>query len=80
MMEACQLKMVDDNYRVHWQAFLNFAVQAKKKVGKRKEKPVYSRFDKFFDYEKEIKKAKNKKAENTWKTLSFQVSKKPPTA
>ena len=63
MMEACQLKMVDDNYRVHWQAFLNFAVQAKKKVGKRKEKPVYSRFDKFFDYEKEIKKAKNKKAE-----------------
>ena len=63
MMEACQLKMVDDNYRVHWQAFLNFAVRATRKVGKRKEKPVYSRFDKFFDYEKEIKKVKNKKAE-----------------
>ena len=61
MMEAYQLKAVDDNYRVHWQAFLNFAVQAKRKVGKRKEKPVYSRFDKFFDYEKEIKMAKDKK-------------------
>ena len=47
MMEACQLKRVDDNYRIHWQAFLNFAVQATKKVGKRKERPVYSRFDKF---------------------------------
>ena len=63
MMEAWQLKKVDDNYLVHWQAFLNFAVRATKKVGKRKERPVYSRFDKFFDYEKEIKKVKNKKAE-----------------
>lgn len=63
MMEAWQLKRVDENYLVHWQAFLNFAVQATKKVGKRKERPVYSRFDKFFDYEKEIKKVKNKKVE-----------------
>lgn len=61
LMEAYQLKMVDDNYHAHWQAFLNFAVQAKKKAGKRKERPVYSRFDKFFDYEKEIKKIKAKK-------------------
>lgn len=51
--------MVDDDYRVHWQAFLNFAVKAKRKVGKRKERPVYSSFDKFFDYDKELKKAKS---------------------
>lgn len=63
MMEACQLKMVDDNYRVHWQAFLNFAVQAKRKAGKHKERPVYNRFDKFFNYEKEIKRIRDKKSE-----------------
>lgn len=63
MMEACQLKMVDDDYHIHWQAFLNFAVQAKKKTGKRGERPVYSRFEKFFDYRKEVKKIKDKKAE-----------------
>lgn len=61
-MEAYQLKMVDDNYHAHWQAFLNFAVQAKKRSGKRNEKPVYNRFDKFFDYKEEIKKCKGKKA------------------
>lgn len=61
LMEAYQLKCVDEERQTHWQAFLNFAVQAKRKVGKRKEKLVYSRFDKFFDYEKEINRVKNKK-------------------
>lgn len=61
LMEAYQLKVVDDNYRAHWQAFLNFAVQAKRMVGKKKQKPLYNRFDKFFDYEKELKKMQSKK-------------------
>ena len=61
LIEAYQLKTVDDNHRAHWQAFLNFAVQAKKKAGKHKERPVYTRFDKFFDYKEEIKKIQGEK-------------------
>lgn len=60
-MEAYELKDVDLHYRMHAQAFLNFAVKAMRKAGKNKQKPVYSRFDKFFDYEKEIRKAKERR-------------------
>lgn len=63
LVEAYRLKMVDDDYRIHRQAFLNFAVQAKKRAGKNKERPVYSRFDKFFNYERELKRVKGKKRE-----------------
>lgn len=59
-MEAVRLKQVDMDYRNHLQAFLNYAVKAEKKSGK-KSKPVYTKFKKFYDYEAEIEKAKNKK-------------------
>lgn len=58
-MEAVRLRQVDKDYRNHLQAFLNFAVKAEKKTGKNKTKPVYSKFKRFYDYEKEIEKAKN---------------------
>ena len=64
LVEAYRLKLVDQERMLNGQEFLNFAVQAKRPVGKRKEKPVYSSFDKFFDYEKELKKAGTKKKEN----------------
>lgn len=70
LIEAYQLKTVDDNYRAHWQAFLNFAVQAKKSVGKKKTKPVYNRFDKFFDYEGELKRVQCKKKEKKHERFS----------
>ena len=53
-MKAVRLKQVDEDYRQHAQAFLNFQVQATTKQGK----PVYKRFTKFYDYEKEQAKAK----------------------
>lgn len=56
LMKATKLRQIDMDYRNHLQAFLNFAVQAEKKSGKNKSKPVYSRFRKFYDYEKEINK------------------------
>lgn len=59
LMEAARLKQVDHDYRNHLQAFLNFVVKAQKKTGKNKSRPVYSKFSKFYDYEKEEKKAKN---------------------
>ncbi len=58
LMEAVHLKQVDTDYRNHLQAFLNFAVKAEKKVG-RKSKPIYTSFKKFYDYKKEIEKAKS---------------------
>lgn len=60
LMEAVRLRQVDKDYRNHLQAFLNFAVKAEKKSGKNKSKPVYSKFKRFYDYEKEIEKAQRK--------------------
>lgn len=62
LMEAVSLKQVDMDYRNHLQAFLNFAVKAEKKSGKNKSRPVYSKFNKFYDYEAEIKKIKQKES------------------
>jgi len=58
-MKAVRLKQIDTDYRNHLQAFLNFAVKAKKKAGKNKEKPVYSKFEKFYNYKKEVDKVTN---------------------
>lgn len=60
LIEAERYKQVDRDYRQHLQAYLNFAVQAEKKAGKGKSKPVYGKFKKFYDYEKELAKVKNR--------------------
>ena len=52
--------MVDKEYYLHLQAWLNFAVKAEKKTSKNKSKPVYDKFKKFFDYEKRLKEATGK--------------------
>lgn len=64
-MKAASLKQVDMDYRNHLQAFLNFIVKAEKKAGKDKTRPVYSRFNKFYDYEKEIEKVTNRGKEKS---------------
>lgn len=61
MMEALELRMLDQNFYEHRQAFLNFAVQAEKKVGKGKTKPVYRRFQQFFDYDEELENLKDRR-------------------
>jgi hypothetical protein len=58
LIEAARLKQIDADYRNHQQAWLNFVVQAKKKAGKHKQKPVYSTFKQFYNYEEELKKTK----------------------
>lgn len=71
LMESVRYKQVDMDYRNHLQAFLNFAVKAEKKAGKNKTKPVYTRFNRFYDYEKELDKIKNKgKEKNRFSGLS----------
>lgn len=57
-MKAVRLKQVDQDYRCHLQAYLNFAVKAEKKCGKGS-KPVYKRFEQFYDYEAQIDKVKH---------------------
>ena len=61
LMKAVELKNIDRDYRIHQQAFLNFAVQAQKKSGKNKTKPVYRKFKQFYDYEAEINKVFGRK-------------------
>lgn len=63
-MEAARLRQVDKDYRIHQQAFLNFAVKAEKKKGKKSE-PVFKEFKQFFDYEKALKKINNKGEEKS---------------
>lgn len=53
------------DYRNHLQAFLNFAVKAEKKTGKNKSKPVFTKFKRFYNYEEEVKKVKNKGSEKS---------------
>lgn len=65
LMDAVRLKQIDMDYRNHLQAFLNFAVKAEKKSGKNKSKPVYAKFKKFYDYEKELAKVTKKGEEKS---------------
>lgn len=58
---GCGKTMLDESLHEHRQAFLNFAVKAEKKAGKGKTKPVYKRFRQFFDFDKELKKMKNRR-------------------
>lgn len=58
-MKAERLKQVDQDYRSHLQAFLNFQVKATRKAGKGKERPVYSTFKRFYNYEKEVERVKS---------------------
>ena len=58
LMEAFRLKQIDSEYNTHLQAWLNFAVKARKKTGKGKSRPVYSRFKHFYDYEKRLEEVK----------------------
>lgn len=53
LMKSKELRIVDKQYELHLQAYLNMAAQARRRVGK-KIKPVYTKFDKFFDYQKQL--------------------------
>jgi hypothetical protein len=64
MMKALRLRMVDEEYARHEQAYLNFLAQGKKRSG-RYLKPIYNTFKKFFDYEKWLEKANNKQSPKT---------------
>lgn len=53
-MYAFRLAQVDEEMKMHKQAWINHQVTATKQQGK-KQVPVYKKFNQFFDYEKRIK-------------------------
>lgn len=53
LMKSKELQIVDKQYEIHLQAYLNMSAQARRRAGK-KMKPVYAKFDKFFDYQKQL--------------------------
>ena len=77
LMKAVRLREVDRDYRNHLQAFLNFSVRAMKKSGTNRQRPVYSRFDKFYDYNAELKKIEDpSKRKDKYKKLKAHLKKK----
>lgn len=57
-LKAYKLRMVDRDFEIHEQAWMNREVKAEKKSGKGR-KPIYRRFDEFFNYKKRIAQAIN---------------------
>lgn len=70
-MEAVRYRQVDLDYRNHLQAWLTFAAKAKKQVGKKKEKPVFDEFEKFFNYEDAIEAAREKSSDKKERKSRF---------
>lgn len=76
LMEGVQLRLVDQDYRNHLQAFLGLQVRAEKKTGKNKRKPVYRTFRDFYDYEKEINKILKPHTDNRFADVSRFLKRK----
>ena len=74
-MKSKELEMVDEEYRIHLQAYLNMSAQAKKRVGK-KVKPVYTKFTKFYDYQKSLDRVMGVKRKSKFDELAKFINKK----
>lgn len=75
LMKAKELQMVDEEYRIHLQAYLNMSAQAKKRAGK-KVKPVYTNFTKFYDYQKALDRVMGVKRKSKFDELAKFINKK----
>lgn len=71
LMDALRLRSVDEEYKAAKQAFFNHAARAQRKNGK----PAYTRFEKFYNYEKRIKEVigESGKEESRFKELSKHI-------
>lgn len=58
-MQAHRLRQIDEALRLHEMAWLNREIHAEKPAGKHRTKPVYTRFEKFFDYAARLREAQN---------------------
>lgn len=62
-MYAYKLKQIDDEHKMHIQAWVSHQVTATKEKGK-KQVSVYKSFKDFYDYEKALKQVEKKSASN----------------
>lgn len=74
LMKSKELKMVDEQYEIHLQAYLNMSAQARRRAGK-KMKPVYTKFDKFFDYQKQLDRVMGIKKKSKFDGLAQFIKK-----
>lgn len=72
LMKSKELQIVDKQYEIHLQAYLNMTAQARKQVGK-KQRMVYTRFDKFFDYQKQLDKVMGIKKKSKFDGLAHFI-------
>lgn len=75
LVKSKELEMVDEEYRIHLQAYLNMSAQAKKKAGK-KVKPVYTTFNKFYNYQKALDRVMGVKRKSKFDELAKFINKK----
>lgn len=75
LMKSKELEMVDEEYRIHLQAYLNMSAQAKKRAGK-KVKPVYTTFNKFYNYQKSLDRVMGVKRKSKFDELAKFINKK----
>jgi hypothetical protein len=59
--KAYEMQNVKNMYDLHVQAWLDREINAEKKTGKNKTKPVYRKLTDFFDVEKEYERVMNRK-------------------
>lgn len=69
LCKAYQLKQVDEDYRLHEQAFLNMAANARNKKGKL----IYPKFSKFYNYKSELQKIEDSKVPVRSKSSNPQI-------
>lgn len=62
LMKAARLRDVDRTYYIHQQAFANLRVKATRRAGRHKSRPVYTRFNRFYDHKAEVDKVMGKKS------------------
>lgn len=74
LIEAAQLRQIDQEYESHLQAWLNFIVKARKKAGKGY-KPVYTKFKQFYDHEKALERLKESKKESKFAGIGKVLNK-----
>lgn len=75
LMKSKELEMVDEEYRIHLQAYLNMSAQAKRRAGK-KVKPVYTTFNKFYNYQKALDRVMGVKRKSKFDELAKFINKK----
>lgn len=75
MVKALKLRRVDEDFNRHAVAFLSYAVQATKGTA-RSQRPVYRRFEDFFDYEKALQRVDDKPQTSRFSRLSQYLKQK----